>query len=101
MRVGVRVATARREDIRSIISTNGKIEPINNVEVHAPISTTVKRVLVREGDHVKKGQLLIQLSDTQARQDSAHALPAIRGSEAQTHAIQSGGTQEEWPNAQA
>jgi HlyD family secretion protein len=99
--VPVRVAAAKRTDIRSVISTNGKIEPINNFEVHAPVSTTVNKILVREGDHVKKGQLIMQLSDTQARQSAAHALAAIRGSEAQTQAIQKGGTQEELLNAQA
>ncbi|MBA3916012.1 MAG: efflux RND transporter periplasmic adaptor subunit [Acidobacteriales bacterium] len=99
--VPVHVATARREDIRSIISTNGKIEPLNNVEVHAPVGTTVKRVLVKEGDHVKKGQVIVELDDTQARQQAAHARAVILGSEVQNQAIQSGGTQEELLNAEA
>src|SRR5690242_13689730 len=59
--VPIRVAKIDRGDIRSVISTNGKIEPVENFEAHAPIGTTVRRVLVKEGDHVWKGQLLVQL----------------------------------------
>ncbi|HVI80153.1 MAG TPA: efflux RND transporter periplasmic adaptor subunit, partial [Candidatus Acidoferrum sp.] len=51
----VRVAKAQRGPIRSLVSTNGKVEPLRNFEAHAPISTTVKRLLVKEGDRVKKG----------------------------------------------
>ena len=55
-----------RSTIRSVISTNGKVEPLHNFEAHAPFGTTVKRLLVKEGDHVKKGQLLLQLDDADA-----------------------------------
>ena len=55
----VRATSVARGAIRSLVSTNGKIEPIQNFEAHAPISTTVKRLLVKEGDHVLKGQLLL------------------------------------------
>src|SRR5215469_10773925 len=59
----VRTITVQRGPIRSVVSTNGKVEPVQNFEAHSPIATTVKRVLVKEGDHVRKGQLLFQLDD--------------------------------------
>ena len=59
--VPVSIATVTPGEIRSLISTNGKIEPVDNFEAHAPIGTVVKRVLVNEGDHVRKGQLLVEL----------------------------------------
>src|SRR5262249_44384757 len=59
----VRAASAERTTIRSVISSNGKVEPLQNFEAHTPIGTTVKRLLIKEGDHVKKGQLLVQLDD--------------------------------------
>ena len=65
--VPVRAAMAQRTTIRSVVSTNGKVEPIENFEAHAPVGTTVKKLLVREGDHVKKGQLLLQMNDVEAR----------------------------------
>src|SRR5262249_28750290 len=65
---------ARRETILNTISTNGKVEPVENFEAHAPIATTVKQILVREGDSVKKGQLLLRLDDADARAQAARAL---------------------------
>lgn len=93
--VPIRVAKVVRDNIRSLISTNGKIEPVQNFEAHAPIPTTVKRVLVKEGDHVKKGQLLMQLDDAEARSQAARALAQLKGAQADVNAIQRGGTQEE------
>ena len=52
--VPVRTAKVQRTTIRSVISTNGKIEPVQNFESHAPIGASVRRVLVKEGDHVRK-----------------------------------------------
>jgi HlyD family secretion protein len=91
----VRGARIVRGSIRSVISTNGKIEPVNNFEAHAPVPTTVKRVLVKEGDHVKRGQLLLQLDDGEARTSSARALAQLRGAQADIHSVEHGGTREE------
>jgi len=99
--VPVRAATVQRTTIRSVVSTNGKIEPIHNFEAHAPIGTTVKRVLVKEGDHVKKGQLLVQLNDAEARNQAAKALSQVKNSEADVQAVQTGGTHEEVLTLQA
>jgi HlyD family secretion protein len=93
--IPVRAATVGRGSIRSVISTNGKIEPSQNFEAHAPTNTTVKRVLVREGDHVKKGQLLLQLDDAEVRSQAAHAQAQLKGAQAGVQAIQHGGSQEE------
>ena len=87
--------TVERGSIRSLVSTNGKIEPIQNLEAHAPISTTVKRVLVREGDHVRKGQLLLQLDDADLIAKAAQAQAQMKAAAASEAALKSGGTQEE------
>ncbi|MGH9570926.1 MAG: biotin/lipoyl-binding protein, partial [Candidatus Angelobacter sp.] len=65
--VAVRAETATRQNIANVISTNGKVEPARNFEAHAPAPATAKRILVKEGDQVKAGQLLLQLDDAQAR----------------------------------
>ena len=85
----------QRGPIRSLVSTNGKIEPIQNFEAHAPISTTVKRLLVKEGDHVRKGQLLLQLDDADIRTQAARALAQVKAAQADQSALTKGGTQEE------
>jgi len=93
--VPVRAVAAQRSTIRSIVSTNGKVEPMQNFEAHAPIATTVKKLLVREGDQVKKGQLLVQLNDAEARSEAARARAQLLSSEAAIKAVQSGGSREE------
>jgi HlyD family secretion protein len=91
----VRATTVQRGPIRSLISTNGKIEANPNFEAHAPIATTVKHLLVKEGDHVRKGQLLLQLDDADIRSQAARAQAQIKSAQAQRSAQNAGGTQEE------
>jgi HlyD family secretion protein len=93
----VRAARVERGPIRSLVSTNGKIEPIQNkgFEAHAPISTTVKRLSVKEGDHVHKGQLLLELDDADIRTLAARAQAQVKRAQADQSALSTGGTQEE------
>ena len=91
----VRVTTVERGPIRSVVSTNGKVEPIQNFEAHAPIATTVKRLLVKEGDHVRKGQLLLQLDDADIRTQAARAQAQVKTAQSDQSTIAKGGTQEE------
>lgn len=91
----IRIATVTRQTISSTISTNGKIEPVHNFEAHAPMQTSVKRVLVNQGDHVKAGQLLMELDDSQARSDAARADAQVKAAQADLNAVRSGGTHEE------
>ena len=91
----VRVAAVQRGPIRSLVSTNGKIEPVRNFEAHAPVPTTVKLLLVKEGDHVRKGQLLLELDDADIRSQAARAQAQVKSAQADQSTISTGGTQEE------
>jgi len=93
--VTVRTAVVEQSTIRSLVSTNGKIEPVNNFEAHAPVSTTVRRIFVKEGDPVKKGKLLVVLDDADARAQAARAQTQLRAAQADLSAAERGGTQEE------
>jgi HlyD family secretion protein len=91
----VRTTTVERGPIRSLISTNGKVEPIRNFEAHSPAATTVKRLLIKEGDHVRQGQLLLQLDDADLRSQAARARAQIKAAQADTSDLNTGGTREE------
>jgi HlyD family secretion protein len=78
----VRAITVQRGPIRSVVSTNGKVEPVQNFEAHAPIATTVERLLVKEGDHVRKGQHLLQLDDDDIRSQAARAQAQLKAAQA-------------------
>jgi HlyD family secretion protein len=99
--VQVRTAVVARSAIRSLISTNGKIEPVNNFEAHAPVSTSVRRVFVKEGASVKKGQLLVVLDDADARAQAARGQTLLKAAQADLSAANRGGSQEELLNLEA
>ena len=94
-KVPVRADRALRQTIVNMVTTNGKIEPVENFEAHAPTATTVRRVLVKAGDAVKPGQLLLELDASSARAEAARALAQVRSAQAQTTAVEKGGTREE------
>jgi len=91
----ITTTTVQRGSIRSLISTNGKVEPIQNFEAHAPVATIVKRLFVKEGDHVRKGQLLLQLDDADLRSQAARAQSKIKAAQADQANLTTGGTREE------
>ncbi|HZR32775.1 MAG TPA: efflux RND transporter periplasmic adaptor subunit [Terriglobales bacterium] len=99
--IPVRATTVVRGTIRATISTNGKVEPVQNFEAHALAPASVRRVLVHEGDHVKPGQPLLQLDDSDARAQAAKALAQLRSAESALEAIKGGGSREEVLTTQA
>ena len=46
----VRVVQVSKQSLESKLSTNGRVEPEVNYEVHSPVSAIVKAVYVRPGD---------------------------------------------------
>lgn len=91
----VRVEKAKLENIANTIATNGKMEPQDNFQAFAIAPAPVKRILVKEGDQVRPGQLLVQLEDADARARAASALAQLRAAEANLSAVGKGGTREE------
>jgi HlyD family secretion protein len=70
-----RLAEVERGDIaRSVVAT-GKIEPLSKVEVKSKASGIVKEIFVHYGDHVHRGQVLVELDkeELQARMREARA----------------------------
>lgn len=93
--IPVRTAQVEQGQIRSMISTNGKIEPLNNFEAHAPLASSVKLLLVKEGTAVRKGELLLVLDDADVRASAARAQAQLKSAQADLAASERGGTQEE------
>ncbi len=99
--VPVRTAVVEQGAIRSLVSTNGKIEPVTNFEAHAPVATSVHRVYVKEGDTVKQGELLLVLDDAEARAQAARAQTQLKTAQADLSAAERGGSQEEMLSLEA
>lgn len=73
----VQLARVRMEDITSVVRAPGKIEPKTQVKVSADIPGKVTQLLVKEGDQVRRGQLMLQLDDTQYRAEFGQARAAL------------------------
>ena len=94
-RLPVRAAEVSQEPLASTISTNGLVEPIHNIEVHASIGAIVKRVDVQPGDTVPAGKLLMQLDDIDARAKVAGADSAVKAAQAALEAATQNGSLEQ------
>jgi len=78
----VQLAKVRREDITSRVRAPGKIEPKTQVKISADIAGKVTDLRVKEGDRVKRGQLMLQLDDTQFRSSHQQAQAALAAARA-------------------
>ena len=94
-RLPVRVAAAAHVPLVSTISTNGRVEPEANYEVHSPIATTVKAVYVQPGDEVPAGKLLLVLNDVEALARQASAESGVKSAQAALEAATHNGSQQE------
>ena len=61
----VTVTAARVKDVVMTVKAPGAIEPRTIVKISADIPGRVVHLAVREGDDVKRGQLLLELDNTQ------------------------------------
>ena len=71
----VRVAKVSRTDIKSVIASNGKVEPVAPSTLRALFDGFVSRVVAVEGKSVRKGEMLLTLDDTQVRAQLEQAEP--------------------------
>ena len=94
-RLPVRIATVTRDSLASTVSTNGRVEPVVNYQVHSPISTTVKAVYVQPGDVVPAGKVLLVLDDLDARARVASAESGVKSAQAALDTVLNNGTLEQ------
>jgi HlyD family secretion protein len=94
-RLEIHAYPAERVPLMSTISTNGRVEPEVNYEIHSSIATTVKAVYVQPGDVVAAGKLLMVLDDVQARAHLASAESGVKAAQAALEAATHNGSQQE------
>ncbi|MBR4631915.1 MAG: efflux RND transporter periplasmic adaptor subunit [Elusimicrobia bacterium] len=66
--------TVSTADVKEIIDTTGEVSALNRVEIKPSVSGRVDKLLVNEGDTVRKGQVLAYLSSS----DRVAILDAVR-----------------------
>jgi len=67
--VTVQTAKAQRQDVASIVSASGEVKPKTYVNIGANAFGKITHLYVKEGDRVKKGQMLAQLENVQPQAD--------------------------------
>ncbi len=67
--VTVQTGKVMKQDIASVVTASGEIKPKNYVNVGANAMGRITHLFVKEGEHVKKGQLLAQLENVQSAAD--------------------------------
>jgi len=87
----VAVADVVRENLSSVVSTNGKVEPVTPRSFRASYPTFVERVYAVEGQQVKRGQMLFALDDTEVQADLAQARADLTTQEEALSVAKAGG----------
>ena len=84
----VTVQTGRviTEDLASIVTASGEVKPKNYINIGANQQGELTAILVKEGDHVRKGQLLAEVENTQSTADVQAQKAALSSAEADSAA---------------
>jgi HlyD family secretion protein len=88
---GVSFARVTRQTISSTLSTNGKVEPIEYVDVRVETSGLVRRMLVRLGDTVHTGQVLAEISQPGVAEDLDASEARVSQARAALETLRAGG----------
>ncbi|HTU43791.1 MAG TPA: efflux RND transporter periplasmic adaptor subunit [Bryobacteraceae bacterium] len=67
----VQTGKVTRSDLTSVVTASGEIKPRNYINIGANTQgpAPITEILVKEGDHVRKGQVLARLADVQPAAD--------------------------------
>ena len=89
--VAVQTGKVSRQDLASIVTASGEIKPKNYVNIgsNANAPARITSILVKEGDRVRKGQLLARLESVQPEAQVAAQKASVSSSEADSAATES------------
>src|ERR1700722_17775851 len=83
--VTVQTGKVQKQNLASVVSASGEIKPKTYVNIGANAFGKIIKLHVKEGDHVKKGQLLAQLENVQSSADVNATRASVQA--AQTDAV--------------
>lgn len=93
--------TVQRGDITNSISASGTIEPVSTVSMSFKNAEIVKKIYVKVGEHVDKGQLLAELDTGNLENSVRQAQANLKSAQASLTALLKGATQQERDSAEA
>jgi HlyD family secretion protein len=88
--VTVQTGKVTRQDLTAMVTSSGEIKPRNYINIGAEFSGQLTAILVKEGDTVKKGQLVARIDETQSAADVLAQKAALSSAEADASASEAG-----------
>jgi HlyD family secretion protein len=79
-----------REDLTSVVTSSGEIKPRNYINLGAEFAGQLTEIMVKEGDTVRKGQLVARIDETQSEADVQAQKAALSSAEADASASEAG-----------
>jgi len=88
--VTVQTGHATRQDLTSLVTASGEIKPRKYINIGANASGELTEIPVKEGDNVRKGQLLARIENTQPEADVNAQRASLSSIEADAAASEAG-----------
>ncbi len=89
-------APVERATVRRTVAASGEVVATVNLPLSFPVAGTLRRVSVREGDHVvREGQVLAELENTELRATLLDAQAKLKAAQAKLVAVHRGPTPED------
>lgn len=86
--VTVQTSLVERQDLSAIVTASGEIKPKNYINLGANAMGPLTAIYVKEGDRVKKNQIVARIENTQADADVAAQKATIASAEADSAAAE-------------
>jgi HlyD family secretion protein len=81
-KVAVQLQKVGKRDLTSIVSASGEVRPKRYVNISANVSGRIEKILVKEGDTVRQGQLLARIDSTRFAADERQSQAAVQSARA-------------------
>src|SRR5215467_12205216 len=81
--VEVRIEPVQKRDLIASVTASGQVRPQTKVDVASDVSGKITKLAVKEGQMVKRGDLLLQIDPTQAQAAVERAEAVLASSKAQ------------------
>ncbi|SPE29663.1 Secretion protein HlyD family protein [Candidatus Sulfopaludibacter sp. SbA3] len=88
--VTVQTGQVTRQDLTSVVTASGEIKPKDYHNIGADAAGDLTEILVKEGDRVKRGQLLARIESVQPEADVNAQRAALSSAEANSTAAEAG-----------
>lgn len=85
----------KKEDLKEIISEVGKVVPVKELNLNFPLAGRIAKLLVKEGQTVKKGQLLVKLDTSKIQAQLAQAQSQVAEAQARLNKAYAGASVED------